>query len=487
MPKALVYCRVSTQEQAREGYSLEAQERQVRLFCAAAGWEVAGCYVEEGASGATLERPALRRLLDDLPQFSDPCIVVWRLDRLTRSVADLYRLLERLEAAHCTFRSVTEPFETQSAVGRLFVTLIAAIAQWERENLAERVALGQEHKVEHTDTWTGGPAPYGYRLEAGRLVPDPDTAPVVRRIYDVFRTSPNVHALMRTLNREGVRPPGHGRSGWTARGLGYILRNPAYAGIRTYRRHARGTDGGAYRLLPEEKWQITEGHAYPALVSLDTWHAVQGFLGRGAPAQGRRAPGPFPLTGLLRCGRCQAPLSGKTASRAADRSLRYYRCPGHYQRQECNLAQVGSEPLEAAVLEAVDRRWPASVLLVSALAECRVARSETAETWALCQRLRELARRRRRWEDAYECEEIDVLTLSRRLARLDGEVRDTRLALLHPGASCTPPVGPFPVPTLAEAWGRLGPAERSVFLREVLSRVVVFPDGTVDLSWRVDG
>jgi DNA invertase Pin-like site-specific DNA recombinase len=140
VPTALLYCRVSTQEQATEGYSLDAQERQLRAFCESQGWTVGARYIVEGASGGRLGRPQLQAMLQDLEahRFPEPCVVVWRLDRLTRSVADLYTLLATFERLGAAFRSSTEPYDTASAIGRLFVTLVAALAQWKRDNLMER-------------------------------------------------------------------------------------------------------------------------------------------------------------------------------------------------------------------------------------------------------------------------------------------------------------------------------------------------------------
>lgn len=485
MPQALIYCRVSTQEQAREGYSLEAQERQIRAFCAVSGWTVGERYIDSGQSASSLHRPALRRMLGEIPRFSDPCIVVWRLDRLTRSVADLYRVLSLLEEAHCAFRSITEPFETQSAVGKLFITLIAAIAQWERENLAERVALGQDQKVDHTDTWTGGPPPYGYDLTSRHLVARPEEAAVVAWIYQAFWKTPNVYALVRRLNRDSIPPPGHGRHGWTPRGVTYILRNPVYAGLRTWQRHARGETGRkAYRLRPEAEWRVTEEHDYPALVAYERWRQVQSLFARPGEVRSRRTTGEHPLTGLLRCGACNSPMSGRTVRRPDGRVYRYYRCPMRYQRRTCCMPQVGGDALEEAVRSAVFDRWSGPIMLAAAVREALLLRSDTEGVRPLQSRLESVDRRRRRWESAYERESIDAGTLSRRLASLADEERGLRSELDrragHQKVRDSGRLAPDP----ERAWKQLPAAGRSVFFRELLTQVIVCQDGGIGLIWR---
>ncbi|MGF9826753.1 recombinase family protein, partial [Brevibacillus agri] len=131
--RTAVYMRVSTEDQAREGFSIPAQREKLLAYVHSQGWEVAAIYADEGISAKDTNRPALKRLLRDIREGNIDVVLVYRLDRLTRSVLDLYRLLQEFEKYDVRFKSCTEVYDTTTAIGRLFITLVAALAQWERE------------------------------------------------------------------------------------------------------------------------------------------------------------------------------------------------------------------------------------------------------------------------------------------------------------------------------------------------------------------
>lgn len=479
MTTPLLYCRVSTQEQADEGYSLAAQLRQLEAFCDSQGWQVAGRYIEEGQSASRLERPQLRALLADLAagQRADPCILVWRLDRLTRSVADLYTLLSVFERSGCTFKSITEPFETRSAVGKLFITLIAAMAQWERENLIERVHLGRTHQATMTGDWLGGPAPYGYLLRDRRLVVDEGRAAVVRQIYERFLREGNLSALARAFDARGIPAPG--ARGWTATRLRYILTNPTYAGIRTWQRHARPSDGvGGYRRLPREAWLTIDQEGPPAIVPLVVWERAYDALDRRARVSRARGWGEHPLTGVLVCGACRSPMSGRRAVRGRT-AYRYYRCPGRYQRGRCARRPVRADALEGLTLGAVRAAFGAHDLIERALAASEDGEAGDARH-RLALALASVRRRVRRWQDAYENGAIDVRTLGQRLR----DLRDEEREVVGRMASGRAPTLASPTDALADGWAAMTAAERRAFVGALIERIVVHPGGAVEIEWR---
>lgn len=474
MPTALLYCRVSTQEQVQEGYSLGAQERQLRAFCASQGWSVGSRYIEEGASGSKLGRPQIQALLRDLEAhvYPDPCVLVWRLDRLTRSVADLYTLLASFERLGATFRSATEPYDTGSAIGRLFVTLVAALAQWERENLIERSALGQVHQVTQSDDWYGGPAPFGYRVEGRRLVPNPEAAATVARIFDEFLTTGNLTALARALDRDGIPSP-RGRQ-WSAVQLRYILRNPVYAGRRAWRKRTKTAT--SWRTTSRNEWVTADGHHQP-IVPLATWEQAMATLEANDGASARRGWGQHPLTGLLRCGLCGRGMTGRLLHRGGrrTRTYRYYLCPNHYLRATCTMPSVPADGMETFVLQAIRDRHEEAALLEGA----RESGTEPDAIQALRARADGVRRRVARWESAFEAEAITASELARHLGRLREEevqLTDQIRALARPRDHKPPsaPGGP---------WEALTAAQRKSFLRELIQRITVFPDSSVDIAW----
>lgn len=199
-----IYIRVSTEEQAMEGYSISAQREKLKAYCVAQGWEDIRFYIEEGVSGKTTNRPKLKELLQHVEQGSIQTLLVYRLDRLTRSVRDLHKLLDTLEMHKCTFKSATEVYDTSTAMGRMFITIIASISQWESENLGERVRMGQIEKARQGE-WSAQP-PFGFRKENKRLVQDPEKVEILRDMIDKIEQGYSLRKLANYLTTKGIKP-----------------------------------------------------------------------------------------------------------------------------------------------------------------------------------------------------------------------------------------------------------------------------------------
>ncbi|WP_297988200.1 recombinase family protein, partial [uncultured Anoxybacillus sp.] len=166
--KVAIYVRVSTDEQAREGYSIESQKDSVINFVKSQRWEVCDFYIDDGYSAKDLKRPAMQRLIEDTKERKFDVVVFYKLDRLVRSVGDLDKLLKLFDKHDIGIRSVTEPFDTTTAMGRFLITLVAAIAQWEREINSERTkdklkAMAEKGK------WRGGYPIIGYDIKDKKL------------------------------------------------------------------------------------------------------------------------------------------------------------------------------------------------------------------------------------------------------------------------------------------------------------------------------
>src|SRR5699024_6043095 len=179
-----IYIRVSTLEQAKEGYSIAAQRERLLAFCKAQGWENYKFYVDEGVSAKDTKRPELHRLFKDMRDGYIKMILVYRLDRFTRKVVDLHKMLEEMNKYDCAFKSATEPYDTSSAMGRMFITIVAALAQWETENLSERIKMALEEKVSSGERV--GNIPFGFSLdENDRLVKNDQSSIVLDMIEKI--------------------------------------------------------------------------------------------------------------------------------------------------------------------------------------------------------------------------------------------------------------------------------------------------------------
>ncbi|KMM59329.1 recombinase [Bacillus glycinifermentans] len=221
-----IYIRVSTEEQAREGFSISAQREKLKAYCVSQDWTDYKFYVDEGKSAKDTNRPYLKLMLDHIQQGLIDVVLVYRLDRLTRSVKDLYKLLDLFDKNNCIFRSATEVYDTGSATGRLFITLVAAMAQWERENLGERVSMGQVEKARQGEF--SAPAPFGFIKQGETLIKDEKQGPILLDIIEKVKKGWSIRQVAKFLD-ESEHMPIRGYK-WHIGTILSILHNPALYG-----------------------------------------------------------------------------------------------------------------------------------------------------------------------------------------------------------------------------------------------------------------
>ncbi len=186
--KAALYIRVSTDAQFEEGYSVDAQKEMLAAYCTTKGWKKYEFYIDGGYTGSNIERPAMQRLIDDVRQGMVSAVVVYKLDRLSRSQKDtLYLIEDVFNPAGAAFTSLNENLDTATPMGRAMLGIMSAFAQLERETIRERTRMGMKERVKEGLWMGGGRKPFGYDYDRGRgvLVPNED-AETVRRIYDLY-------------------------------------------------------------------------------------------------------------------------------------------------------------------------------------------------------------------------------------------------------------------------------------------------------------
>lgn len=225
--RAALYTRVSTEDQAREGFSLDAQLERLHLFARAQDWQIAEEYVDEGHSGRTTRRPAYRRMLEDWESWDT--ILVLKMDRIHRNSRNFMAMMDRLTRDDKGFASVTENLDTSTAMGRFVMDIIQRIAQLESEQIGERVFDGMEQKAKSQGGSLGKPAPFGYRYgPEGSLVVDEGERPHVEAMYAVFERGEGKQAIADALNAQGVATR-RGKA-WSVWSVTHVLTNPTYAG-----------------------------------------------------------------------------------------------------------------------------------------------------------------------------------------------------------------------------------------------------------------
>lgn len=227
MKKVAIYIRVSTARQDIEGYSIPLQKERLIAYCKAKGWVVAGVFIDPGHSGSSLDRPDMLRLIDGVESGRFDVVLVYKLDRLSRSQKDTLYLIEDVFMANeVDFVSMQESFDTTTIYGRAMVGILSVFAQMERETIAERTLMGRAGRAEEGFWHGGGTDPIGYDYIDGALVINEEEAAQVREVYGLYASGYSVTEITRRM--EG-RKTKHG--GWSHTStVGNVLDNPLYAG-----------------------------------------------------------------------------------------------------------------------------------------------------------------------------------------------------------------------------------------------------------------
>ena len=248
-----IYIRVSTDEQVQDGYSISAQRERLTAFCKAQGWDDYKLYVDEGISGRSTKRPYFQKLLKDIEKGLIKILLVYRLDRLTRSVRDLHNTLDFLDKHKCTFRSATEIYDTSTAMGRMFITIVAAIAEWESANLGERVKMGQIEKARQLE-WAAQP-PYGwYKDENHKLQINEHEIEAVKLMVKKIKEGLSFRQLTKYMDASEFKPKRGYK--WHIRTIMDLMHNPVlYGAMRWKEEIYEGTHEGIMSLEEFERLQ----------------------------------------------------------------------------------------------------------------------------------------------------------------------------------------------------------------------------------------
>ena len=329
--RVALYARVSSQEQAVEGVSIEAQISALRSYAQSQGWEVADAYIDAGFGGGTDERPNLKRLLLDAKKHNFDIIAVAKLDRYSRNLRLLLNNLYDLEQLGIKFVATQESLDTSTPYGKFAIQIMGVIAEFERGRIGERVRDSRRYLTAQ-GKWAGGRALYGYRWLPGQKQWEtiPEEITVIRYIYQLYLEEKlGMIPIYLRLNEEGYRT----RMGtlWNYGNVHQVLTHPAYMG-----HHQLGIDMPV--IIDEGIWQKAQKKREQA-------RSVRSNIKKG-----------WLLQGICVCGKCGHLLKCRENRRTGER---YYVCRGHFKEshpdggKRCDSRWMNAKWLEWAVWEKV--------------------------------------------------------------------------------------------------------------------------------------
>ncbi|WP_352399195.1 recombinase family protein [Anaerotignum sp.] len=292
------YVRVSTDNQL-ENYSIEEQIHRITAYCKAKGWVLIKIYTDGGFSGGNMHRPALQQMLDDMIKVNVDAVIVYKLDRLSRSQKDTLMLIEDQFLSHnVDFISINENFDTSTPFGRAMIGILSVFAQLEKDQITERFTMGRIGRGKAGYFHGGGNAPHGYDYVNGELMVNDYEAMQIEEIYNLFIQGKSINAITKSMNGK------YKNRNWTAAAISNALKNTLYIG----KVHFKGV---AY-----------DGKHTP-IISLDQFNEVQRLLNSQQRQNGKntaqKSPfrGGYLLSSLIYCGRCGARYSANHG---------YYKC-----------------------------------------------------------------------------------------------------------------------------------------------------------------
>ena len=417
--RCAIYTRKSTEEGLQQEFnSLDAQREAGEAFIAAQkheGWQVVPDHFDDGGyTGGNMDRPALLRLLAAVESRAVDCIVVYKVDRLSRSLMDFARIIEVFDRNGVSFVSVTQQFNTTTSLGRLTLNILLSFAQFEREIISERTR-DKMSAARRKGKWIGGHPVLGYDIDpkGGRLIVNPEEAEQVRTLFSLYLEFGSLLPVLQEAQRRGLLT-----KRWTTED----------GKVRGGQRINKGTLHGILTNAIYTGVVVHKGSLYPGeherIIDQSTWDRIHETLRRNHGDKGASLRNKYGalLRGLLFCVPCGAPMI-HTYTMQKSKRYRYYVCYNAQQQgwKNCETKSVPAQAIESAVLDAV-RRIGTDPKLADAVA------AEAVE---------QMARRRREIEQEADARRRTVRQLNQDLAReaadtsVDSGARFERMASLQ--------------------------------------------------------
>lgn len=459
----LGYARVSTENQL-ENYSIEEQTERLKAYCAAKGWSLRKLYVDGGYSGGNTDRPALQQMLSAIHKGGVDAVVVYKLDRLSRSQKDTLTLIEDELLAHGTdFVSINENFDTSTPFGRAMIGILSVFAQLEKDQITERFTMGRIGRSKAGYYHGGSHPPTGYDYKDGLLVVNEYEAMQVREIFSRFISGKSINSISRYLSERYT-------TYWAPGKVLAILRNTVYIG----KVHFRKVD---YEGIHQPLISVEEFQAAAHLLEDASDRELKKTTAQKSPFRAN-----FLLSSLIYCGRCGARYSANHG---------YYKCYSRSKssRQfikdpDCKNDNWEIDRLDRLVQQEI-RGMISRPDLVDVVAKAATDKHEVkADRHAIQKRISEIDRQVSKLIDLYQVGSIPMETITQRINSISAERAQLQKQLDAP--DLTPSVERFlqAVEDYRSGFDTGDTDSQRMFTASLVERIVI--DGqSVDIRWRL--
>lgn len=351
-----IYCRVSTDEQAEFGYSIDEQKRLLEEWCKANDYIIYKCYSDRGISGKNIkDRPALKELLSDAKEGKFDMVISWKINRVSRKLEDVLKIVNLLEKNDITFKSYSEPFETDTPAGRMQFQMMALIGEFERGTIAQNVKMGMIAKAK-SGNWCGGRvlgydlvpnnSPQEEKKGKNKLEINEKEAKIVRFIFNEYSKGKGYKAITNKMNKLGYKTKKG--NNFSVGSIRDILTNPVYIGEIRYNVRQNWSEKRRRNINPNP---IRVKGKHEAIIDRELWDKVQLILESKKGNPSRIYDGEYPLTGILRCPKCGAGMViSRTTNTLADgtkKRIAYY-CCGNWKNKGTSVCNSNTIRVDKA-------------------------------------------------------------------------------------------------------------------------------------------
>ena len=418
-----IYCRVSTEEQSENGYSIDEQERLLEEWCKKMGYVIYKCYSDRGISGKNIkDRPALKELLSDAKAGKFDMVISWKINRLSRKLEDVLKIVNLLEKNNITFKSYSEPFETDTPAGRMQFQMMALIGEFERGTIAQNVKMGMIAKAK-SGNWCGGRV-LGYDLVPNnspeeekkgknKLEINEKEAEIVRFIFNEYSKGKGYKAITNKMNKLGYKTKKG--NNFSVGSIRDILTNPVYIGEIRYNVRQNWSEKRRRNINPNP---IRVKGKHEAIIDRELWDKVQLILESKKGKPSRIYDGEYPLTGILRCPKCGAGMViSRTTNTLADgtkKRIAYY-CCGNWKNKGtsvCNSNTIRVDKANEYVFKKIEELVSNEAMIKAVVKNINKERKDKVKPAKrllgdIDKELEKLDKRKRKIFEAYE---DDILT-----------------------------------------------------------------------------